>query len=97
METNDIQHTDFVVYCIETYKGIKNLDGRTAYQKLNEAGAIEYIDKNYGALHTFGDEYIVWNIDEYLKASRSTQEKNILQSLEKVNIKYGSVLKKLGE
>ena len=30
-------------------------------------GRIEYIDTNYAALHTFGDEHIVWNIDEYMK------------------------------
>jgi len=67
MEKNDLKHTEFVVYCIETYKGRKNLDGKFAYQMLKAVGAIEYIDRNYGALHTFGDEQIVWNIDEYLK------------------------------
>ena len=56
-----------MIYCVETYKGMKNLDGKTVYQNLKEAGAIEYIDENYGALHTFGDETIVWNIDEYLR------------------------------
>lgn len=66
MAENDLNHTEFVIYCIETYKGFKNIDGKAAYQKLKEAGAIEYIDKNYNALHTFGDEHIVWNIDEYL-------------------------------
>ena len=63
MAQNDLQHTDFVVYCIETYKGMKRLDGKTAYQTLKDSGAIEYIDNNYSALHTFGDEHIVWNID----------------------------------
>jgi len=67
MHGEDLRHTEFVVYCIETYKGRKNIDGKTAYRRLKESGAIEYIDKNYDALHTFGDEHIVWNIDEYLK------------------------------
>jgi hypothetical protein len=67
MDKNDLKHTEFVIYCIETYKCRKNLDGKTAYEKLKEANAIEYIDTHYNALHTFGDEYIVWNIDEYLK------------------------------
>jgi len=67
MEDKDLQHTEFVVYCIETYKGKKNLDGRSAYQKLKSSGAIEYIDKNYGALHTFADDNIIWNIDEYMQ------------------------------
>jgi len=71
MNTNDLKHMEFVIYCIETYKGRKNLDGKTAYQKLNEKGAIDYIDNNYNALHTFGDEHIVWNIDEYLKSHKT--------------------------
>jgi len=68
MNTNDLKHTEFVIYCIETYKGRKNMDGKTVYQKLSKMGAIDYIDNNYNALHTFGDEHIVWNIDEYLKS-----------------------------
>ena len=67
MRESDLEHLDFVIYCIETYKGTKNLDGKTAYQSLKEAGAIEYIDENYNALHTFGDDDIVWNIDEYIR------------------------------
>ena len=67
MDENDLKHLEFVIYYVETYKGIKNMDGKTAYQNLKEAGAIEYIDENYDALHTFGDENIVWNIDEYLR------------------------------
>jgi len=67
MAENDLQHIEFIMYCIETYKGRKNLDGKTTYQKFKESGTIEYIDSNYSALHTFGDEYLVWNIDEYLK------------------------------
>ena len=67
MIENDLKHYEFVIYCVETYKGIKNLDGKAAYKLLKDAGAIEYIDNNYDALHTFGDENIVWNIDEYLK------------------------------
>ena len=67
MNTSDLKHIEFVIYCIETYKGKKNIHGKIAYQKLKNAGVIEFIDNNYNALHTFGDEYIVWNIDEYLK------------------------------
>ena len=67
MHIDELKHTEFVIYCIETYKGRKNLDGKMVYEKFNKTGAIEYIDKNYNALHTFGDEHIVWNIDEFLK------------------------------
>ena len=67
MIENDLKHYEFVIYCVETYKGMKSLDGKAAYNMLKDAGAIDYIDNNYDALHTFGDKNIVWNIDEYLK------------------------------
>ena len=67
MYENDLNHIEFIIYCIETYKGQKKIDGKSVYQKFCEKGVIEYIDENYNALHTFGDEHIVWNIDEYLK------------------------------
>ena len=67
MIENDLKHYEFVIYCVETYKGMKKLDGKAAYNMLKEAGAIDYIDNNFDALHTFGDENIVWNIDEYMK------------------------------
>jgi len=67
MYEDDLKHVEFVVYCVETYKGIKKINGNAAYQLLRDAGAIEYIDSNYEALHTFSDESIVWNIDEFLR------------------------------
>jgi len=63
----EITHTEFVVYCVEIYKEQKKIDGNTAYRKLSDAEAIGYIDENYDALHTFGDEQIIWNIDEFIK------------------------------
>jgi len=70
---NDLKHLEFVIYCVETYKGKKKIDGKTVYQRLKGAGAIEYIDENFEALHTFGDENIVWNIDDYLRNSLSNE------------------------
>ena len=67
MDNNDLKHTEFVVYCIEIYKHNKNMDGKATYTRLKKADAIEYIDTNYDALHTFGDDQIIWNIDEFLK------------------------------
>ena len=68
MQASDLNHTEFIIYCVETYKGRKNIDGYTAYQRLKATGALEYISVNYDALHTFGDDQIVWNIDEFMKS-----------------------------
>jgi len=71
MVSDDLKHIEFVIYCIETYKGKKNLNGRTIYENFRNAGVIEYIDNNYDALHTFGDDHILWNIDEFLKNKKT--------------------------
>ena len=63
---NDLNQISFVVYCVETYKAAKKLEGNTAYRLLKESGAIRFIDDNYEALHTFGDAEIVWNIEKYM-------------------------------
>ena len=68
MDEYDLQNIDFIIYCVETYKERKGLDGKTAYNKLKVAGAINYIDKNYEALHTFSDNNIMWNIAEYINS-----------------------------
>jgi len=61
-----LKHIDFVVYCIEIYRNAKGLNGRVAFNELLKTKAINYIDESYDTLHTFGDEHIVWNIDDYL-------------------------------
>jgi len=38
-----------------------------SFMALHSHPIVEYIDNNYDALHTFGDDHIIWNIDEYLK------------------------------
>jgi len=66
MQKDDFINLDFIVYCIETYKGRKSMDGNAVYSLFQDAGALKYIDDSYDALHTFGDAEIVRNIDEFL-------------------------------
>ena len=66
----DYNHPDFVVYCVETYKVKKGIDGKQAYDLLEKVGALDYVDECYDALHVTNDEDIVWQIDEFMKAER---------------------------
>lgn len=66
MQKDDFINLDFIVYCIETYKGHKDMDGNSVYTLFQYAGALKYIDDSYDVLHTFGDIEIVRNIDEFL-------------------------------
>jgi hypothetical protein len=61
-----MKHLDFIIYCIETYKSAKNMRGGEAFAFMRKNGVIGYIDRCYDALHTLGDSYIVWNIDDYI-------------------------------
>lgn len=63
----DYEHIDFIIFCIEIYKENKGLNGKEAYNLLVSSGAIDYIDECYEALHTFGEDNIIWNIDEFIK------------------------------
>jgi hypothetical protein len=46
------------------------MDGSSVYQLFQNTGVLNYIDECYDALHTFGDDEIVKNIDEFIKANR---------------------------
>jgi hypothetical protein len=60
----------FLVHCIEMYKIAKGLTGRQTLECFRKFGVIEYIVECYEALHTTGNEYIVHDIDKFIKARR---------------------------
>jgi len=66
---------DFLVYCIENYKNIKNLKGRETIELFNKYRVIEYINASYKALHTTGKEYIVEDLDIYIDARKKVNSK----------------------
>lgn len=58
---------DFIVFCIEIYKSKKSLNGKETYKIFEEYGVLKYLREGYGVLHTQGDNWIINDIDEYLK------------------------------
>ena len=61
----------FKAFCIERYKFAHNLKGSETLRIFNQYGVMDYIGSFYDVLHTFGDKYIVADIDEFI-ASRRT-------------------------
>ena len=57
--------------CLERYKFVHGLNGREALRLFEQYGVMDYIKSFYDVLHTFGDQYIVADIDEFI-ASRQT-------------------------
>ena len=58
----------FLIFCIETYKAAKKLTGKQAAELFRKYRISEYIVSCFEALHTTGTNYIVEDIDLYIKA-----------------------------
>ena len=59
----------FKAFCLEQYKFAHGLKGKEALRLFNQYGVMDYIGSFYDVLHTFGSQYIVSDIDEFI-ASR---------------------------
>ena len=56
----------FKAFCLERYKYAHNLSGREVLSLFLKYGVMDYIGSFYDVLHTFGDKYIVADIEEYI-------------------------------
>ena len=61
----------FLVFCIETYKTAKKLNGKQTIELFSKYGVGEYIYECFDALHTTGDKYIVNDIDLFIEARQA--------------------------
>ena len=61
----------FMIYCIETYKNEKSLNGKQVIGLLKRYDILNYIMSCYGALHTTGGRYIVEDIELFIKARQA--------------------------
>ena len=58
----------FKAFCIERYKYMHGMKGQDVLRLFKEYGVMEYISSFYDVLHSFGDRYIVSEIDEFIAA-----------------------------
>ena len=56
----------FKVFCLERYKYAHKMKGSEAWRLFKEYGVMDYIASFYDVLHSFGDRYIVADIDEFI-------------------------------
>ena len=61
----------FKVFCLERYKSEHRLTGNEAFRLFKEYGVLDYLSSFYDVLHTFGEKYIVLDIDEYIASRRA--------------------------
>lgn len=57
----------FVIFCIENYKGYRNLSGKETLKLFNDYGVLDYLEQHYDVLHTTGYQFMNRDIDEFLE------------------------------
>lgn len=57
----------FVSFCIEQYKNQKQITGEQAMHELDRFGVLEYLAENYEVLHTQSRQWILEDIEEFIK------------------------------
>lgn len=62
---------NFLIFCIETYKAAKKLTGKQVMDLFRKYGISEYIISCFEALHTTGANYIIEDIDLYIKTRQT--------------------------
>lgn len=58
----------FITYCIGNLSRRLNLSAVEVYRRLKQSGILtDYIVPSYDVLHTFGKEYLMEDLIEYMK------------------------------
>jgi hypothetical protein len=60
----------FLAFCIENYKEHKQIDANEVLFLFRKYGVIEYLTSGFDVLHTQGRDYIMADIDHYIKNHR---------------------------
>ena len=67
----------FVSFCIEQYKNAKHLTGVEAMRLLDEHKVLDYLSEHYEILHTQSRQWILEDIDEFIKLRKEKEYENI--------------------
>ena len=63
----DKKINDFIIFCMELYKYKEKLTGKQAYELFEKYGVFDYLQEGYDVLHTQGSDWLMNDIDEFLK------------------------------
>ena len=67
MDKKNLDIAYFISFCIEQYKEAKHMPGTEAMQVLSKYGVLEFLEDNYEPLHTQSRQWILEEIDEFIK------------------------------
>ncbi len=57
---------EFISFCLEMYAVRDSISGREAMARFKRYGVLDYLERNYEALHTQGFGWILPAIDDYI-------------------------------
>ena len=60
----------FVAFCIEEYGAAKGMPGKQVLDLFTQYGVIDYLCKCFEPLHTQGREWLIAEIDEFIKINK---------------------------
>ena len=64
----DKDSVDFARYCIGKFSRLLGLNARDVYERLKTSGILNgYIVSSYDVLHTFGKEYLMEDLTDYMR------------------------------
>ena len=64
---NDSKIYKFIIFCLEHYRRLKKVTAMQALALFREVGAFQYLTEGYEVLHTQGKDYILADIDDFIR------------------------------
>ena len=58
---------EFVSFCIEVFAHAKGMTGTAVLRLFDSCGLVRYLDEGYDVLHTQGREWLLADMEDYLK------------------------------
>ena len=62
-----VKIAEFMSFCVEMYAQSKRLSGGVVAAMLMKCDGFNYLRRGYDVLHTMGSEWLVEDLDDYLK------------------------------
>lgn len=61
---------EFFIFCVQLYSHVKSMSGVEVFDLFSKSGVRDYILNHFESLHTTGNDYIIADIDEFLKITK---------------------------
>lgn len=71
MDKKDKDIALFVAFCIEEYGAAKGMSGEQVLDLFTKYGVTDYLSQCFEPLHTQGRQWIVADIDEFIKIRKN--------------------------